>query len=373
MKFKFIDRFYLLFILCPEIKILDTFKLYEIVSLKYLKFFLGGLVLLVLCLASSARIELTSSTNLIDTSTSLKYLLNSYPFFNACRAFQLFLCVCVFVRYSRYDQNTKIRIFKILNKCGLIITVFSLVAYMTYVLTGFDNICVYAHDSLPRIKFPFVGEPGPSSIYSALLILSAYKANQKNFIPIFAIFQLLTLSMTGMILALVALWMLWSRLKTAFLAILCIVFLIAVNGSYIHYAYLGKPLNVLSYNPEYSSVGGRSSSIPLAMQMVKEHPVFGVGFENWRFIRNQYAEKIGFEKVDFYDTPSSSLIQFIAEFGLFGFFVLIIGALKAYKLTFKNQIFKCFSVTLFFSMLASSNISFQIYWILLGLFSEKKL
>ena len=116
MKFKFIDKFYLLLILCPEIKILDTIKLYEIVSLKYLKFFLGGLVLLVLCLASSAKNELISSMNLIDTSTSLKNLLNSYPFLNASRAFQLFLCVCVFFRYSRYDQNTKTRVLKILNK-----------------------------------------------------------------------------------------------------------------------------------------------------------------------------------------------------------------------------------------------------------------
>jgi O-Antigen ligase len=371
VKFKIFDKFYLFLILCPEIKLFNAIKLYEIVSLRYIKFSRTVLILSLLCVLSAASLGQISQIDL--RYNSLNYLLNSYPIFNISRIFQLVLCLCVYDRYSKFDQKTKISILKNLNGFGLVIVLISLAAYAFYLLTGIASEFVYVADSLPRIKFPFVGEPGPSSIYSSLLILSTCKTKQKFFTTIFAIFTVLTYSMTGIILILVIMWMLWSRIKTILLVLIGLLFLMGARDSYLHYAYWDKIATFLTFSSEYSSVGGRSSGIPLMIGMINDHPLFGIGFENWRFVRNDYAEKIGFEKVYFYDTPSSSLVQIVAEFGFIGIFLLIIGFIKLYKLTQHDKISKCFSLLLIFSLLASSNINFQIYWLILGLLGEEKL
>lgn len=269
------------------------------------------------------------------------------------------LYISLVLKYSFYFSIIVLLLY-IFQLCGL--TIIQVSDYKIYRLTG------------------FYVEGGPYGLlYSVLFILSIQFRQPKKVSGLFALLIVLSQSKAGIFCCIVYFMaILLLKIKssirykkyyviTLFLAFCCVI----ISFFYIGKMYIEKVRNIdelASYvksNPlDYSSVAGRIPGSFIVTEMLRHHPLLGIGLGNYPILRNSPEYRSFFPPIDLYDAPGlGGIVDIILQFGILGFFLWYMILMKILRRAPNKSILFLFLMPL----LCGVQNTFMYPWFLLAI------
>ncbi len=328
---------YVLF-LCWPLKI-GNFKLFEFIAFIlvaigfYANFFKLNLLTLGPYLLFVLMIFLSWSVNLPlnNFSQNVESGLQSAGFYHLSRMIQLFLCFGIFYFFSSLREKNFLK--KIINFYVSCLTFICTIALIFYIISFFSQESNYFSKyyagtifNLPRMLTPFHPEPNPFGTFLVPSIMVAFFLNRKKSF----LLQLVSLAFSFSALAILVLIITFSLYFTKKNLINGVIFLSII----LSIIFLYQPLRPviawkveqLIYNAaENSDLGGRYAGMIIAPRMYNDNPLLGIGWQNYRYKRNN-PEYLGGAKeiLGSNDNPSNDYLKTLAETGIFGFISLML-------------------------------------------------
>lgn len=328
------------------------------------------------------------------------------PFYNLSVLARQVLCFLFYITIVNvcWQRHLIILLLKSYILGGAIAALFG-IGQMTFFLLGKSVIGVYSvpWDPVPRVLGTF-NEPGPFSTFLAtvfVLLMAAILFKLKLFkkIVLYGLWVvvgmalILTFSSRGLIEVIIGMAYLFLitfkgnlkiMVRMLFVFSLVVIILIILTIAYpqvfmgLEWAF-GKITAEWHLDPSEAYTGGRKAGLYIAPRMFLHNPLFGIGFGNYPFLRNEFAE--GIPTVSHLDLPGNVFLEFLAETGIVGFFAFLclvasifLYVLKGYQSVkysseslgiFHGLVAACLGISI--DLMISSSLYFVYVWVLPGL------
>jgi O-antigen ligase len=229
-----------------------------------------------------------------------------------------------------------ILVFRHLSKCAFDIAL----GTIGMLFVGYASIVVYGFLNEQTTWFGFVigsldgrwqsilnnsnalGEYSFLGIFVIMYFLTIFKSYWSKLLvllpaPIFLVSLILSGSRTALLLVItmIAVYIIYYFLHTKRNKIMILLFFVGM-GIVLYLIRLGIFDQLLSLIRNESSLSGRDIIWKNSMQIIEEHLIHGIGYNNFTFVYNELFGAI--------TSPHNMLIGVFAEYGVFGF-ILVIG------------------------------------------------
>ncbi|MCL9781304.1 O-antigen ligase family protein [Vibrio sp. S4M6] len=323
----------------------------------------------------------------VDVFYNYSFLKSKY-FISTSRFLELIFCAFLidllhnfFSTKDEYDFIPMLRSF--LNKNVILLILILFVFFLDVVLkTHFVS-----YGSSHRLKGLYV-EGGPFGLYiSCLFLFELYFFKRKAILVFFLILLLLTQSKASYVFcALGIAYIIFVRVKQLngfidfrnkirfcffiiFVALFSVFAIFIFAKNYIKDGDNMKPY-ISSHMNDNSAVMGRVAASYIGVNMIKEHPLVGVGLGNYSLVRNSQPYRGFFPIVKGWDlTGLGGVFTLQVENGLFGV-VLFLGWVISYFSLKKDSLI--FVILFLFPMLLGAQLYMVYPWFFAGLYGLYK-
>lgn len=288
----------------------------------------------------------------------------------------VFYCSLFFI-VRNIDEITKSRLISLMIFVGSLFSFFGLIQYALY--PDLRNLMYLGWDDHLFRLFSTVFDPNFAAVMINLYIfliagILISKSNKKYiYLYTFLFFLgfialLLTYSRSGYLMFLVGMMTMLILSKKKKIALLLVAVFLSST------IFLPKSLPSEGVNLFRSaSVTSRIESMDHAILIIKDNPLFGVGFNMYRFAQDRYgfATKSKFTETHSAAGTDNSFLFILATTGVIGFTVYILMWGKIITASLKNYVFLGSAVGLFVNAVFVNSLFYPFVmlwmWILLGL------
>lgn len=220
---------------------------------------------------------------------------------------------------------------------NVVLSLVFLIFYLLEIKGVFDSRFVYGDD---RLRGLFV-EGGPLGLYYAFLF-SVGLVLRRNIITLIVFIAVVILAQSKAGLSYIALIIMINYLtfsvRSNFVRSIVLIFALLVTivaVYYIGHNYVSEIMHInsiLRIDRNDSSIDmGRIPGVFIGSEMVKQHPIFGIGLGNYSLLRNDPDYRGMFPAVTEWDLTGLGIFNLIIDSGIFGFFVFSLILFFYYK------------------------------------------
>lgn len=326
---------------------------------------------------------------LIFSATALLSLALNARFLNINELFVSSLYLIRWIAYSSiifivpmFDNSFKKIIIRLLIFIGVLIIILGYIQYLFY--PNLRNLYYLGWDEhLYRLFSTFL-DPNFAGAFFVLYFLFALNIlidllkKQARifslFVGIISFFTLvaifLTYSRSALLMLIIGLFIfLFLKTKKTFAILIIVVFLLATT--LLPKAYKTEGTNFF----RIASSEARLDSAKQAIEIFKESPIFGVGFNAYRYAKNRHGFTFGMWGKSHGDAGTdNSFLFLLATTGIAGFVAYLYMWFKILKINIRSKLLIVSSIALFIDSLFVNSLfySFLMFWIwtLVGLYGE---